>query len=492
MTPQQLYAAFAAHLAGQAQPRCGIVCAFSGGSDSVVLLHLLRQYCAQEQLPLAAVHINHGLRENAERDEAFCRAMCGAWGIPFFAYHIKAAQLAAKSGMSIEQAARQGRYEALRAFCAENEAYGCIATAHHMDDVAETVLYRLARGSGTRGMTPLRRCRPFSEVFPQSGKGDLQQLLLLRPLLSFSKVQLCAYAEQCGLSYVTDETNASVQFARNRIRAEVLPALSRVNGGASRHIAAFSALAAQDEDFFAAAAERFLRQEGAAPYSCEALLSLHPALSSRVLGTLCFRLSGSYPSLEKTQQMLAFCKEKGAPRTILLPQDIRFVTDGTLFFLESGQGTQSEHAQPEFCRALHPGRNDFPEYGFVIFFGHGDECFPKTAQNEASCRKINKMSISTVINSDKLNGTVLIKSRAHELPGVAYRTGGHTHTVKKALSQNHVPPLLRQHVPLFCDDGGIFWVPFCSMRDDVNPALAEAPQFLTISWIWKGIDYDTK
>ena len=159
MTPQQLYAAFAAHLAGQAQPRCGIVCAFSGGSDSVVLLHLLRQYCAQEQLPLAAVHVNHGLRKNAQRDEAFCRAMCGAWEIPFFAYHIKAAQLAAKSGMSIEQAARQGRYEALRAFCAENEAYGCIATAHHMDDVAETVLYRLARGSGTRGMAPLPRAR---------------------------------------------------------------------------------------------------------------------------------------------------------------------------------------------------------------------------------------------------------------------------------------------------------------------------------------------
>ena len=492
MTAQQLYEAFAAHPDACGLSHGGVVCAFSGGVDSLVLLHLLQRYCTAHGQPLAAVHINHGLRERANEDEVFCRSVCSAWGIPFFAYRIKAAQLAEKDGMSIEQAARQGRYESLRAFCLENEAYGCIATAHHMDDVAETVLFRLARGSGMRGMAPMRSARPFSQVFPSAEQPGVKEIWLIRPLLSFSKRQLCDYARELGLSHVTDETNASLQFARNRIRAEVLPPLAKVNEAACRHIAAFSALAEQDEDFFAGETARVLSDFGEAPYSCKALLSLHPALSSRVLGTLYFRLTGTYPTLLQTRQMLALCAKKGEPKTVALPFAVRFFTDGTIFSFTRRGGDSSQPLQREYCRALHEGKNDFSEHGFVIYVGTEAENFPKTAENDELRRKINKMSISTVINSDKLNGTVLVKSRTLMPPGAAYRTGGHSHTVKKALSQNHVPPLWRKKIPLFCDDTGIFWVPFCSMRDDVNPALAQNPSLLTILWIWKGTEYDTK
>ena len=106
--------------------------------------------------------------------------------------------------------------------------------------------------------------------------------------------------------------------------------------------------------------------------------------------------------------------------------------------------------------------------------------------------KINKISIRTVINSAKLNGAVYIHSRKGYTNKQCYQSGGCRHAVKELLSQNKVPQMLRQALPLFCDDSGIFWVPYCSMRDDVNPALDSQSTRMTIIFEWKGFDYDTK
>lgn len=177
--------------------------ALSGGRDSVVLLHLLREM----DLSLRAVHIHHGLRgEAADRDALFCQALCEKWQIPFTLLKGDAKAYGKERGMSLEEGARAMRYELLAPY----EKEGFLATAHHGDDHAETFFINLYRGSGSAGLRGIPERR-----------GNL-----IRPLLSFSRAEITAYAEKEGLSFCNDETNEDTIFLRNFLRKEILPALN--------------------------------------------------------------------------------------------------------------------------------------------------------------------------------------------------------------------------------------------------------------------------
>lgn len=189
-----------------------LVVGLSGGRDSVVLLHLLRE----RDCRMVACHVHHGIRgAAADADADFCRRLCAAWDIPFALHHIDVPALAAQQHQSLETAARCARRAALEATA---KARGCrvIALAQHADDQAETILFRLARGSsGLRGIRPVHESGDF---------------LYIRPLLEQPRAAITAYAEACGLSWVEDATNAVPDVARNRLRLEVLPALNRAMG----------------------------------------------------------------------------------------------------------------------------------------------------------------------------------------------------------------------------------------------------------------------
>lgn len=177
--------------------------ALSGGRDSVVLLHLLKEL----PLSLRAVHVHHGLRgEAADRDARFCQALCEKWQIPCTILSGDARAYGEERGMSLEEGARAMRYELLAPF----EKEGFLATAHHGDDNAETFFINLYRGSGSAGLSGIPEKR-----------GNL-----IRPMLPFSRAQITAYAEKEGLSFCTDETNEDTAFLRNFIRKEILPSLN--------------------------------------------------------------------------------------------------------------------------------------------------------------------------------------------------------------------------------------------------------------------------
>src|SRR3954471_12488717 len=159
-----------------------IAIALSGGMDSVVLLHLLKDHSG-----VTAVHVHHGLSPNADAWAAFCRRLCKRWGVPLSVFHVRVN----KKGKGLEAAAREARYAAFGKVKAD-----VIALAHHLDDQAETVLMNLLRGTGLRGAGGMRPLARFE------GK------LLARPLLEIPRKDLESYARLHRLQWIEDETNA--------------------------------------------------------------------------------------------------------------------------------------------------------------------------------------------------------------------------------------------------------------------------------------------
>lgn len=181
--------------------------AFSGGLDSSVLLHLLAEWARSEALPpLRALHVDHGLQPAAQAWPAHCAAVCQRLGI-----ELQVLRVQVDVGASLEQAARQARYAA---FAARLGAGELLLTGQHRDDQAETLLLRLLRGAGARGLAAMPRQRPL-------GAGTL-----LRPLLDSPRGELEAYAAARGLSWVEDPSNRSEQFSRNFLRRQILPRLA--------------------------------------------------------------------------------------------------------------------------------------------------------------------------------------------------------------------------------------------------------------------------
>lgn len=182
--------------------------ALSAGLDSTVLLHLLVRLRARQALPpLSVLHVHHGLQAIADAWPQHCKQLCDALGVPL---QIEYVQVAA--GASLERAAREARYAAFERCLGADEL---LLTGQHRDDQAETLLFRLLRGAGVRGLAAM----PVQRAL---GRG-----VLLRPLLAVSRSELAAYARQHELCWVEDPSNTDTRFARNFLRAEVLPLLAR-------------------------------------------------------------------------------------------------------------------------------------------------------------------------------------------------------------------------------------------------------------------------
>lgn len=206
--------------------------AFSGGRDSVCLLHALLCAAEENRMTITALTCEHGIRGAASlTDLAFAEEFCAARGVPLRVFRADVPLLARESGTGLEEAGRNFRYDCFRRVLEEGQA-DIVATAHHLDDAAETVLFRLIRGTGLAGM----------RVFPvREG--------IAHPLLGVTRAQIDAYIEENHLPYVEDESNADERFARNLLRRQAMPVLEDVCAHAAEHLAAFAARAAEDDEY---------------------------------------------------------------------------------------------------------------------------------------------------------------------------------------------------------------------------------------------------
>ncbi|HEY7239215.1 MAG TPA: tRNA lysidine(34) synthetase TilS [Burkholderiales bacterium] len=235
-----------------------IAVALSGGVDSVVLLHLLKDHPR-----VSAIHVHHGLSPNADAWADFCRRLCKQWGVPLKVAKVKVR----RSGKGLEAAAREARYAAFGRLDAE-----VIALAHHLDDQAETVLMNLLRGAGLRGAGGMQPVASFE------GK------LLARPLLDVPRVRIEDHARAHGLEWVDDESNADEGLTRNFVRRRVGPLLETRFPHWKRALARAARLFSQKDDRAARLLREFLRSRNLKAPSEAKLVEMLKQLTGRGAG----------------------------------------------------------------------------------------------------------------------------------------------------------------------------------------------------------------
>lgn len=270
---------------GLLDPGERVLIALSGGMDSTVLLHLFRFALPDLRVDVRAAHFDHAMRPSSVADAAWVRGLCAAWRVPL-------ASARAGDPPSSETAARDLRYEFLQEAARATGATH-VATAHHADDQAETVLFRAARGTGPGGLAgiPARRGA------------------VVRPLLPFRRLELTAYARAVGLSWREDPTNVGLATARNRIRREVLPLLEEIAPGAGGALARLARLARRDEaawiSLLREASEALIVARDAAGIDLDrmGLLSYHPGARARLLRRA-LRELGIHPGAAATRAAL--------------------------------------------------------------------------------------------------------------------------------------------------------------------------------------------
>ncbi len=259
-----------------------VLCAVSGGADSVCLLHWLNGLRNEYGFALTAAHYNHQLRgEQSLRDEEFVRSFVGRCcpGVELIVGCGDVAARADQTGAGIEETAREMRYAFLRE-AAQRVGADVIATAHNAEDNAETVLLHLMRGSGLRGLTGIP---------PRRGE-------LVRPFLTTRRSDIEAYLRVYGLPHVEDSSNTDERFARNRVRRQLLPALEDMQPQFISHVGKTARLLAQDEEYLTQQAGQALgkpEEISGGLRVCAAAIAQQPdTLAVRMVRLLLDRLNG--------------------------------------------------------------------------------------------------------------------------------------------------------------------------------------------------------
>jgi len=278
-----------------------VAVAVSGGPDSVCLLHALVELAPTLEITLSVAHLNHQLRgAESDEDEKFVRGLAASLGLPF---HRAAASLPATE--NLEQAARQAR----RTFFAQLPA-DRIALGHTRDDQAETVLFRLLRGSGLRGL---------AGIHPVTASG------YIRPLIDITRAEVLAFLRARNRPYREDSSNRDPRFARNRIRASLLPQLARDwNPHISQSLAQLAHLAHDEELWWATHLDQIapailLPRAGGIEIQASTLAEFPPAVARRILRRAITQVKGDlrrveYPHIERILDLAAHPEGDGRLR----------------------------------------------------------------------------------------------------------------------------------------------------------------------------------
>ena len=427
-----------------------LLCALSGGADSVCLMHLLRRLSGELGFRLEAAHYHHGIRgAEADRDAGFAAALCRDLSVPLHQGRGDVPAYAAARGMGLEEAARELRY-AFLGETARSLGRCRIATAHQAEDNAETLLLNLCRGAGLRGICGI----------PPVREG------IIRPLLPVTREEILAYLAEHGLPHVEDSTNALEEGDRNLLRHRVLPVLRELNPEFPRAALAASQLLRQDEEYLCSLAEACLESapEGEVRFSCGRLLSAPEPVSSRALRLGAERL-GIRLEQKHVAALLELAAGTGGLARLDLPGGLRASREFDL--LRMGRG--GELPEP-YDILLEPGVwHTIPAMGQrVCRVSAGD-----------AANVYEKFQIFRFKNSN-ICGSIHVRSRKI---GDTLRIAGRNceKTLKKWMIEERIPTLERDSWPVFADDLGVVAVPGLGTAERAAAGAGEADGAILLS-----------
>lgn len=416
-----------------------ILVGLSGGADSSALLFMLALYSKKSGAKIYSAHLNHGIRgEEADRDEEFCRRFSESLGVEFFSKKLDIPTMARSAGESVETTARHARYEFFESVMKERNVK-ILATAHNADDNFETLLFNIARGTGLGGLCGIPNSRP------------MRNGVVIRPILTMEKSEIIDFCKVNGIEFVTDSTNLCNDYARNKIRNQVIPVLKEINSGATKNASKMTQSLKEDSLCLQSMTGWFIDELGS-NYSIETekLCGSPASIANRALMRLYDELSGG-KSLEATHiEAIKALAAKGVPHSsVSLPCSINAVVEnGKLCFVYA---KATRPAPISYEKKLSDGENIIEDAKITILLS-----------KEQYLKNIYKNSTLLRITFDKIDGALIARSRRE---GDKILLNGMHKSVKKLLNEKKIPLELRQRIPIICDDKGILAIPFIGIRD---------------------------
>ena len=403
-----------------------VIAACSGGADSMALLLFLLRRRRDLEIEVLATHVNHGIRGMAALADAnFVTAFCRQNGVELFLYD------AVREGVEIpqnpsEEWARGLRYGWFDQLAVQEEAF--IATAHTMSDQMETVLFRMARGTGLHGLAGIPPRRGY----------------YVRPCLCLTRADTEAYCAALGQNYVQDETNAENLYARNRIRHDAVPALQYANPAAETAVARLCRQMRELDDWLSGEAAALLQ---AATVSNGYEVSILRRAEGPVLDAALHALvSPVRDAEEKYISLLRFLLQRGEGALQLTPEVTYKVKDGVLLRL-TPQGIRPPPAPPQ---PFTEGQFFLPGGYFVEFQRIKYEEFLKN-------RPIFKKDLNCCADCAKIQGNLILRTRQ---PGDFFRPAGRhvRKTLKQYYNELGVPQEERPLLPLLAEGSEVLWL----------------------------------
>lgn len=387
-----------------------ITVALSGGADSMALLDALLQLKDELGIEsISAAHFNHCIRgDEAVRDQSFVLEQCKSRGVECLVGTANVPEFARQNHMSLELAARQLRYEFFDSLNTD-----AIATAHTASDNIETVLFNLTRGTALSGLCGIP---------PKRDK-------YIRPLILCTRDDVENYCAQNGIEFVTDSTNLSDEYTRNKIRHNVVPVLKSVNESAENAVVRMTASLREDEDFINDTVQKeFDALYNGSELALNAFNTLHPAIAKRIIAKYCnscsidvdnFHINGIYD----------ICLSGG--KTSLSGNKTAVVRDGILKIVSATK----QPSNVKFTVDITECDNDLYE----------------------NCEKVHNLLLKNILDCDKIVGKLVLRGR---LSGdtIRLKNKNCTKTLKKLFCEYKIPTTERDMWPVLADDQGIVWI----------------------------------
>ncbi|MBI2901850.1 MAG: tRNA lysidine(34) synthetase TilS [Planctomycetes bacterium] len=440
-----------------------VLCAVSGGPDSVAMLHLLREVNEIQQLgwKVHAGHVHHGLRgKAADEDQEFVRNLCGKLQVPFHTVKVDAAGLKERERLSTEEAARDLRYEWLKKTSYELKAQK-IAVAHNLDDQAETILHRIIRGTGLRGLKGMPPIRLLSK------KHDL---FLVRPLIEVERYEIESYLRERSIPYRTDLTNFDTSITRNKLRHKLFPMIeSEFNPRVKMSLVKLGQTAGSFYILLREIANevyentKMLSGENEVCLSVEEFAKLPPAIQTLIIDKALQSLLGRLPNLnfEHYLEIISLCGEQGYAKAVRLPKGLEARRES--YVLKIYRPT-TPPPPPKFTkkRLKIPGTTAIPRLNLQI---EAEVLEGKIVGLKEYIR--NKDYTEEVIDLEKVKGPLVLRLRRN---GDIFSPLGARGKVKlkKFFIDNKVPKPVRDRVPILTDEDKIIWVVGYRIGDDVK------------------------
>ena len=416
-----------------------ICVAVSGGRDSMALLHCLHAHAAEYGITLTALNCDHGMRPTSAGESAFVADHCREIGVPLSRY-------AADRELAGEGEARAWR---LACYLKEAERCDCVATAHHLNDNAETVLFNLARGAALKGMEGITdrdlsalAGRPFG---------------LIRPLIACTRAEIDEYVAANGVPYVDDETNFGTDCTRNRIRHCVLPELESAVPGAAGAIFRFSRLAAEDEAYLEGQAASLLSGGEATGFCiahCEEKVLFRRA-AVQILAGRCRKKDYTSEQLERLYE-LQFARNGKKFEFLGLTA---FREEGRLRILAERDREDGEAPYEDFARRL------AGSYGGQIV------CLCPERELEGELERLRKLSSELPLKALKFDGGRIPQGAVVRFVRAGDRFtkfGGGTKNLGDWFTDRKIPAGLRPIIPLLCDGREVLIVFGLEISDKVR------------------------